>query len=336
MGDVLKAVAGRSSYLVPWLLAAVIFVLVAGLGLLPPASTLHVVPATSADLLTGGIIGAAAAMALGVALAAGAPVIYQALEGYSWPQTLFDWGVIRQTTRRRRLQGQLDALDVRQVLKRGLLWQDLSRYPADDRQIAPTRLGNALRAFETYGLEHFELDSQVLWSELQAVAPEYLQQEVDNSRTSVDFFVALIALGVLYGLLAAVLAVAEHFQAGGWNVGLLTEAVVATAILPQIFYHLAITSTTYWYTTVQAMVNLGRKPLADALGLSIPRQLVEERAMWRAVCAYVNSNYSGERALALDPYRIADASNLPGPSASGPLAESVSQAAAEDPGVEGS
>ena len=75
----------------------------------------------------------------------------------------------------------------------------VARFPSDDEEIAPTRLGNAIRALETYGPTRFELDSQVLWSELCAVVPKYLQTELDRSRATVDFFVALIFLSALFG-----------------------------------------------------------------------------------------------------------------------------------------
>ena len=70
----------------------------------------------------------------------------------------------------------------------------------DDDQILPTKFGNAIRAFETYGKTRFNMDSQTLWHELLAVAPRNIQSEIDSARSSVDFFVALLYLSVFFGL----------------------------------------------------------------------------------------------------------------------------------------
>ena len=86
-----------------------------------------------------------------------------------------------------------------------LLDERLHRYPSDDRQVTPTRLGNAIRRFEEYGYDRFRLDSQVLWHELNAVVLESARKQAEDARTSVDFFVCLI-----YGhLLVAVSACVE-------------------------------------------------------------------------------------------------------------------------------
>ncbi len=62
-------------------------------------------------------------------------------------------------------------------IRRGDAWfallnEQLHRYPLDDRQVIPTRLGNAIRQFEEYGYDRYRLDSQVLWHELNAAVPD--------------------------------------------------------------------------------------------------------------------------------------------------------------------
>lgn len=78
------------------------------------------------------------------------------------------------------------------MIRRALLQERLARYPVDAGQLAPTQLGNAIRHFEEYANDRYRLDSQLLWNELTAVAPDQARRQVDVARTSVDFFVCLL------------------------------------------------------------------------------------------------------------------------------------------------
>lgn len=55
---------------------------------------------------------------------------------------------------------------------------------------------------------------------------------------------------------------------------------------------------------MRALVNAGRKPLADSLGLVLPKELAEERRMWTLVSRFSRIPFH-ERASALDRYRAA-------------------------------
>lgn len=82
--------------------------------------------------------------------------------------------------------------EVLTATQQALLGERLARYPVQDDQVTPTRLGNAIRRLEEYGYDRYRLDSQVLWNELTAMAPEQARRQVDTARTSVDFFIALL------------------------------------------------------------------------------------------------------------------------------------------------
>ena len=180
------------------------------------------------------------------------------------------------------------------------LLRESARFPADKNQVAPTRLGNAIRRFETYGLDRYQLDSQVLWYELTAAAPKQLSREIDTARAGVDFFVCL-----LYGqLLVAVVALASlGVHHSHYLVLLLTAAVLVGLTL--IWYRLAWINTDDWALAVRALVNLGRKPLAESLGLRLPQKLECERKMWHLYCQMVLEPYDEEYVEVLDDFRIA-------------------------------
>ncbi len=65
---------------------------------------------------------------------------------------------------------------------------------------------------------------------------------------------------------------------------------------------MAITATDSWSYSVQALVNVGRVKLADALGLQIPDSLEEERLMWGLVTRYFAFAQTAD-GLQLDRFR---------------------------------
>jgi len=132
--------------------------------------------------------------------------LYRILEGYLfWPRLLQLFAVERQRRIKKKLEDDLSGTG----WQRGLALEKLAQYPLRDDQIVPTRFGNAMRSFETYGKTRFNLDSQTLWYELCASAPKYIQTEIDNARSSVDFFVAMTYLSFLFAIVSLLLAIYE-------------------------------------------------------------------------------------------------------------------------------
>ncbi|MFF0413488.1 hypothetical protein ACFYUY_24010 [Kitasatospora sp. NPDC004745] len=259
--------------------------------------------------------------------------LYRLLEGYLfWPR----WAYHRGCERQRRLkQSFLDRLDLGRMERRerqhvlepdeasrlaalrantqlqrrasasrshtavqhALLRERLRRYPVDDAQVAPTRLGNAIRRLEEYGHDRYRLDTQVLWNELCGVVPEQIRRQVESGRTSVDFFVAL-----LYGHIAvAATALGGLLGPDAKADRLVLAAIVVLGATP-LWYRCAVTSTDEWAAAVRAMVNVGRKPLAASMGLALPATVEEERRMWAGVCKMSRLPYH-PRAAALDDHR---------------------------------
>ena len=285
MTDLLKGLTGGWGLsLHVWMFPCALFVGALWIFVYPEVSDLEVM-ANIKDLSTtekGGVSGVIVVF-LGLVLMSLSTPLYRLLEGYSWPNRLKEWGVKRHSKKKQALKNTPEG----EGWERGLLLEKLSRFPLDDRQIAPTRLGNAIRAFETYGKTRFNLDSQTMWSELCTVAPKYLQTELNQARAGVDYFVALFYLSTLFG----VLALLAMTQTVGINWALVISIVAAfTSML--FWYRMAVLSSSYWSATVQALVNLGRKNLADSMGLQIPKTIDEERDMWAAVTKFV---YYGHR-----------------------------------------
>ncbi|MFC0527270.1 hypothetical protein [Phytohabitans kaempferiae] len=181
----------------------------------------------------------------------------------------------------------------------GLLRERLGRYPVDERQVVPTRLGNAIRRLEEYGYDRFRLDSQRMWYELSAAAPERTTKQVEQARTTVDMTIAMLYGNLL--LAVATLGCTLVAAPGAWPLYLLAVAAFA---LTRVWYELAIRATDDWAAGVRSLVNLGRQPLAEAMGLRLPDTIAAERDMWSKVASTVARPYHPRRA-ALDKYRAA-------------------------------
>lgn len=235
------------------------------------------------------------AVALGLVLSSISTTLYRLLEGYTWPEGLRKWGVYRQKARKYKIQARVKE---KEGWSQGLVLEKLRRFPIDESEIAPTKLGNALRAFETYGVDRFGMDSQTLWTELYAVVPQSLQLEIDRARSLVDFFVALVYLTLGFAVVSFIGGLIEpDLKIRCWASGLIA------LFLAMAWYDFAVLSTSYWHTTVQALVNIGRTKLAEAMGLQLPSSLEEERRMWSLVTQFVYYGYDSDRDTQLDEFR---------------------------------
>jgi hypothetical protein len=185
------------------------------------------------------------------------------------------------------------------TLRRQALAERLERYPVEDEQILPTELGNAIRRFERFGPQHYGLDQQRLWYELTAVAPERVGKQVGQLRTAVDFFVSL-----LYGQVVVVAAAVASMVGDGERRTELGAGAIAAAAVAALAYRGAILATDEWAYSVQALINVGRDPLAKALSLQLPSTLAEERDMWRLVGRFLRARPAAAVAAGLDRYRI--------------------------------
>ncbi|WP_405436253.1 hypothetical protein OG373_05330 [Streptomyces avidinii] len=105
----------------------------------------------------------------------------------------------------------------------------------------------------------------------------------------------------IYGHCAVVLSAAAALTVPRPDVPLLFTAIavpVFTAIavpgfLIPVWYRAAVSATDEWSAAVRALVNTGRKPLAESLGLHLPGHVAAECEMWALV----------SKVSRLDPFR---------------------------------
>ncbi len=341
MSGVLQgALGGARALLVGWFVPSLINVLIFGIVIVPRLSGFQALTTSGqADTARSTVFALVGTVVLGLALAALQTPLYRILEGYlGWPERLYQAGRRRKLADKHLLANRLEAAtlvrretagtlteDEAQILRRfrthavtgpfvapdarrGELWlsllaERLARFPSDP-QVTATRLGNAIRRFEEYGYDRFRLDSQVLWHELNAAAGEAARKQAEDARMNVDFFVCL-----LYGhLIVAVSACVALVTGNPARPGLVAAALVGLPVLALIWYRVAVAATDDWAGAVRAMVNLGRAPLAAALGLALPPTIALERRMWTLTAGLVRDPYR-QAAATLDEFRsVADPS----------------------------
>jgi hypothetical protein len=312
MADLLKGFTGGWTFLLAWMLPTGFAIGTFALVILPWLQAFKWLQAVHQwDATTQGLTLGFLTLAFGFAMAAMSARLYRPLEGYSfWPDCLRRAGVQRHLSRktelaekiaRLRLDLKTEANQTLRAVKRteqALAEHELEFYPPADDDVVPSRLGNALRALETYGRARYGFDSQFWWAELVASAQKSLQAELDHSRAPVDFFVAFFYTGILFGVTTTGAAIVE-WQLSGPDVPPLLIGVVGFALVPVISYRFAVEATSYYRSTVRALVNVGRAKLVKALGLPWPLSVKDERLMWQRITWYL---VTGRREEYLDYY----------------------------------
>src|SRR5439155_13703762 len=111
--------------------------------------------------------------------------MYRILEGYKL--TPFKKRLITRMQQRRKAL--LDAFLREKAAGSGyavnLILESVQKFPSTDDEILPTRMGNVIRAFETYAWREYRMDSQSLWEPLWSVTPQQLRDDHDHARAGV-------------------------------------------------------------------------------------------------------------------------------------------------------
>jgi hypothetical protein len=72
------------------------------------------------------------------------------------------------------------------------------RRPKQTNRYMPTRIGNILRAAETWPADKYGLDAVVVWPRLWLVVPDTTREQLTAARTALDASVAVVMWGLLF------------------------------------------------------------------------------------------------------------------------------------------
>lgn len=254
-----------------------------------------------------GVFGEGAGLELGIILVLGltallfvvnVPVI-RVYEGYPWQSSwIGTWMVSRQNRRLDEIRSEEVALGgmVRALLRRNrrdpripalrrkrdeLTRRRLNEFPKAS-SVLPTRLGNVIRAFESYPQRQYAMAGIELWPRLSPLLPKNVATGVDGARSNFDLVVNasvlsfVLSVGGLLELMGAGPGPGEPYR------GL---AVAGVSLLAGVgFYRASIGQAKSWGRTVKAAFDLGRRDLLKSLGFEAELvNLEDERRLWRQV-----------------------------------------------------
>ena len=207
---------------------------------------------------------------------------------------------LRQGTRLESVQGDLK-VDLN--TRRAEIMRELNNeFPHREDLILPTRLGNVIRAFETYTNRQYKADAIALWPRLQGILDANYAQAIDAVKAGFDF---MLNASFLSGLLALLLAAAglhwRHPGHYGWSQTWEFWAALF-AVLSCLAYEGAINRAAEWGTSVKAAFDLYRLPLLQKLGYEIkPSDLSEEQQFWEVIGYHFS--FPGDGLCRYLPYR---------------------------------
>ena len=151
-------------------------------------------------------------------------------------------------------------------------------FPAREADVLPTRLGNTLRAAETYPGDRYGADAVFLWPRLYVILPADARTEIGNGRSSMDRMVLLASLAAAFPLVS----LGTSWWAGtgwkDWLIGALVSLAVAV-----VAYRAAVAAAQVFGDLVRAAFDLYRRDLLKKLGFAPPRRPEDERELWTAV-----------------------------------------------------
>lgn len=214
------------------------------------------------------------ALTLALLLSSSSTPLYRVLEGYRLPSKWADRKRNEHKAARTKLRDDIAQMEQDDAIRIGIAHEELDRYPRASKYVMPTRLGNALKAGETYGRTQYNLDTVLLWNQLVSVADDELKEALTRTRTMMDFHAGVFWLSPLFAL--ASIGTAIYAKEAAYLLGLIALVVCPGA------YSATVRAATLYASVLRALVDTTRVDLAKKLGLQLPTSLADERELWGA------------------------------------------------------
>jgi hypothetical protein len=252
------------------------------------------------------ILGGVAVIA-GLALSGGSYYVTRLFEGYPlerasrWPVArALDRGAIALQRRRYdRLVAIRDDKSKPPKERQRAAWS-LDRYfPPRRDALLPTRVGNAIRAFESHSDVRWGLDSVTIWPRIEAVLSADEREFLVDSKVNFYVFLNAAAGAFVVGVCLVVdQTVNAPHPAWYWPLYAIPFA------LAYAFYRLAIDPATDWGDAVRSSIDLHRLEIYEKLGVRAPTSFSDERKLALRVSQAL---LYGRPLLGDDLWRAADA-----------------------------
>ena len=156
------------------------------------------------------------------------------------------------------------------------------RFPSQDHEIMPTKLGNAIRAFQSYPYKTYGLDGPPNWSRVEALVTENEKEALAEALTTFAFWLNLIVLTAAATIYIWVADVLGRPHSTGSTALLTLVSATAGALVAWGAYCASVGAAINWGASVRAAYDLHRLELYERLGLKRPRTEEEEEEIARA------------------------------------------------------
>jgi hypothetical protein len=165
----------------------------------------------------------------------------------------------------------------------GLKEYNLSRQYGTGLDILPTRLGNTIRAFESYVHTIYNIDPITGWTRLIGVIPKSYQEHLEKAQVDFVFVLNLSFLSAALGVVTIVQFFSSFYDGSIWWQPFLFS--VAFFLLSYRLYRLSCLNARDWGEYVRSAFDLYRLDLLKQLGVSTPPTLSlrQEKGLWRLV-----------------------------------------------------
>jgi hypothetical protein len=147
----------------------------------------------------------------------------------------------------------------------------LRRVPALPERRMPTRLGNILRAAETWPMDKYGIDAPKCWPRLWLVLPDTARKELADARSSLDQGAAIWLWGAAFIV---------------WTPWAWWAALVAVTV-PAGAYLWMLAAACVYGDLVESVFDVYRTALYEAAGYRMPSDHMLEYQAGRALTAYL-------------------------------------------------
>ena len=155
-----------------------------------------------------------------------------------------------------------------------------------EKAVMPTRLGNIIKAAETYPRQRYGADAAILWPRLAPFLPAEFAEALSVAQTSMEIMLVLSALSFVFSVVSCSLLAALTL-----DIGLFAVCAVGF-LLAWICYRNSLHGALGYAELIKTAFDLHRGKLLDALGLEKPSDPEEERKIWDDVSQWFFRNTS--------------------------------------------
>jgi hypothetical protein len=212
--------------------------------------------------------------------------------GESLPQAVAEWStrgqLVRKTRAAQALRANRDRPESVASMRRAVWHQQA--FPRNDDDVQPTSFGNVFATAAEQPRAAYLIEGWLWWPRLFPLLPEEFQTILGGAQAPM---MALFNLSVVFIPLALGGAVVLILDGGRWAMAIIVLG--GGLLLSWLCYHAAVSQAAELGNQMQVGFDLYRHEILRQMGLEIPPDLEDERALWRKLAAELLGHSEGDR-----------------------------------------